>query len=408
MQKNYIKYDFDEIIDRHNTNSMKWDLSQGLVERGVINQINEDTIIAFNADMDFRCATPIVEAMKKVAEHGIYGYTAVEASEKYYDAVISWFERRYGWKIKKDWIYYANGTLSGIKLLLQAAVEKGCGVIAMTPVYDPFFEAIELAGCEVKYCPLQHDDRGYYTIDYPLLEKMAQQEENKALLFCNPHNPVGRVWSVDELLHVYEICKKNELLILSDEVHGDLTRRNITYNPFAKVVNNAPDVIAFTAVNKTFNLAGLHISNMIISDEEIRKKYLNLVGMFNIEPTPFAIEALIAAYTKSDDWLEQLRIYLDDTIDWTIDFIQKKLPEVICYKPEGTYILWMDFHKTGYSADEIHDLIYNQANVLIADGSKYDPIEGKNYQRICLPISRKLIKEAFYRIESVFHSSDNI
>lgn len=402
LQENCIKYDFDEIIDRHGTNCMKWDLSRGMVERGVINQINDDTIIAFNADMDFRCATPIIEAVKRVADHGIYGYTAVEASEKYYDAVISWFRRRYDWNIKKEWIYYANGTLSGIKLLLQATQEKGSGVIVMTPVYDPFFEAIELAGCTVKYCPLIHDDKGYYTIDFQLLEEMAKKKDNNALLFCNPHNPVGRVWNEEELRRVYEICAKNQILILSDEVHGDLTRKGITYHPFAKVVNNAPEVIGLTAVNKSFNLAGLHISNMIISDETIRKKYLNLVGMFNIEPTPFAIEALIAAYTESDDWLSQVRDYLDESIEWAVSFLHENLPKVVCYQPEGTYILWMDFSKTGYTPEEVHEKIYNQANILIADGSKYDPVDGKNYQRICLPISREKVKEAFFRIKKVF------
>lgn len=400
-----MKYNFDEIIDRRGTNCMKWDLSKGMVERGVIKEINDETIIAFNADMDFRCAKPIVDAMKKVAEHGIYGYTAVEASKDYYEAVISWFNRRYDWSIKKDWIVYVNGTLTGIKLLLQATMEAGDGVILMTPVYDPFFEAIDLAGCEPKCCPLRHDENGYYYIDYELLDKIAGEKKNKALLFCNPQNPVGRVWSEDELKCVYEICKKHGVLILSDEVHGDLTRCGVKYNPFAKIVNNAPEVITLTAVSKTFNLAGLHICNMIISNAEIKEKYMEMVGMFNIEPTPFGIEALIAAYTKCDDWLEQVRKYLDANIEWAVEFLSKKMPEVICYKPEGTYILWMDFSKTGYSPEQVHEMIYNQANVLIADGDKYDPYEGKNYQRICLPINKKLMKEAFERIEKVFHNA---
>lgn len=396
-----MKYDFDTVINRRGTNSVKWDLGEVFVKSGFAERFDGDTISAFTADMDFRCAQPIIDSIKKTADHGIFGYTTLASCHEYYAAIIDWFKSRYGWTIEREWIIYMNGTVNALRKAVEAFTKKGDGVILMRPVYFPFTGIIESTGRQVVNCQLFHDEEGYYTIDFDKFEECAANSGAKTFILCNPHNPVGRVWTVEELKRIIEICDKHGILILADEIHGDLTRKGVVFHPIASLAADNTKMITFTAANKTFNLAGLEITNVVIPDEKLRALYRKTIG--NVGPSPFAIAALIAAYTQCDDWLEQLKEYLDENINWTISYLKDNMPEVVVSRPEGTYIMWMDFRKTGCSPEQIKTKIYHDANVLLESGKMFDPDEGAGFERICVPMSRKVLQEAFERIEKVFH-----
>lgn len=395
-----VKYDFDTVVNRNGSNSLKWDTKKYAEKSGFADRFDDDTIPVYSADMDFCCAKPIIEAAKKVADFGIFGYSAVEASDAYYDAVINWNQRKYHRIIQKDWIFYTRGTIEAIGNILSACTSEGDGVIIMQPVYHPFSEVIERKKRVVVNCQLQHDEKGYYTVDYAKLEELSSKPENKALLICNPHNPVGRVWKPEELRKIHEITKKYGMYLISDEVHGDILRKGITFCPVANAVEDQSNIITVTSVSKTFNLAGMHISNVIISDENIQKKYRDVIGFYRCEPSPFEIEMLIAAYNESEEWLDQVNDYIDGNIEWALAFLKENMPKVICRKPEGSYLLWLDFGKCGYSPKEIRKRIRYDANVFTSLGEGFGTEPGECYHRICLPMSRKVVEEVFCRIKN--------
>lgn len=395
-----MKYDFDTVINRRGTNSAKWDLGDLFVKSGFAERFDEDTISAFTADMDFRCAQPIIDAIKEVADHGIFGYTSLASSKDYYKAIIQWFGTRYGWKLEKDWIVYMNGTVNAMRAAVRAYSKKGEGIIIMRPVYFPFTSVVESLDRKLINCQLLCDDAENYSIDFDAFEKLASDMNTKVFILCNPHNPAGRVWRVDELRRIAEICKRHDVLILADEIHGDLTRAGVIFHPIATVVENTTRLVTFTTANKSFNLAGLEITNVIISDEDLRNQFKKEIGHVSI--SPFGIAALVAAYTEGGEWLDQVNAYIDENIDWVINFLTERMPKVKCARPEGTYILWMNFRGYEYSAEEIRKRIHKDANVFLESGTLFDPDNGEGYERICLPMSRSVVKEAFYRIEKAF------
>jgi cystathionine beta-lyase len=236
-------------------------------------------------------------------------------------------------------------------------------------------------------------------MDFKNLEEVARDPKNKILILCSPHNPVGRIWKKEELIEISRICRENNVLIATDEIHGDLIRKGETFYPLATLVDNS-NIITATAVNKTFNLAGLHCTNVIIKNPKLREKFSKTVGM--VMPTPFTIAAVIAAYNESEEWLEALKEYLDATIDWVLDFLKQNMPKVKCLRPEGSYILWMDFRAYNLTPEEIHDKIYKKANVLLEGGLMFDPEYGGGFERVCSPSPRSVIKEAFERIAEQF------
>lgn len=245
------------------------------------------------------------------------------------------------------------------------------------------------------------DEQGdlYYTMDFDGLEQLAARPEATMLILCNPHNPVGRVWSEDELRHVADICTRNGVMIVADEIHGDLLRPDATMRHLAQVAPYAR-VMTCTAVNKTFNLAGLAATNLVFSDGRDRVRFERVMGF--AEPSPFAISAVIAAYEQGEEWLEQCRAYLDENIDAVIEFFAERLPDVRVRRPEGTYVLWIDFEDRcralGIDADELHRRIYEEAKVILQDGVKFDPVAGAFFQRMCVPSPRSVLLEACERI----------
>lgn len=393
-----MKYNFDEVINRKGTYSMKWDGGEWIKSFGITERFDEETIPVFTADMDFQSPQPVIDALHKVVDHNMFGYSAHIFVPEYYEAIIKWFKEKRNWEIKKEEITYVNGTVEALKLAIEAFTDKGDGVIIQRPVYGPFTSTIIKTHRTIVNNQLINND-GYYTMDFDDLEEKAKDPNTKMLLLCNPHNPVGRIWSVEELQKLSEICRKNDILIVADEIHGDLLRVEKTFTPMASVADNS-NIITCTAVNKTFNLAGLQCTNVIIANSNLREIFNDYIGF--ILPSPFAIGALIAAYNEGDDWLNQILEYIDGNIDWILGFLKERMPKVKCFRPEATYIMWMDFGAYGLTPEEIHKKIYVDANVVLEGGSMFDPNLGQGFERICVPASRTVIEEVFNRIAKQF------
>lgn len=395
-----MTYDFDAAVDRRGTYSAKWDGVSMFPELGVSPRGDGDTLPLFTADMDFRCPPSVREEILKVAENNLYGYTTLHPAMggRYYDAVSGWFRRRHGWEIQPQELLYVDGTISAIRHALLAFSAPGDGVLITRPIYTPFTRIILETGRQVVNSPLVNTD-GYYTVDFADFERKAALPTTTCCILCSPHNPTGRVWTDEELRRMYDICTRNGVLVISDEIHGDLIRRDSVYHPLATLVDPG-NLVACTAANKTFNLAGLKCTNVVIHNPELRARYAKQIGMIFL--SPFTIAATIGAYNGGEAWLEELKAYLDGSFDWTLNFIREKLPKVRCLRPEGTYLLWMDFRDYGLSAQELRQKIYVDANVVLESGAMFDPEGGDGFERICLSTRRSLIQEAFRRIAREF------
>ena len=382
-----MRYDFDTVIDRRNTYAIKW------------MQKNPDAIPLMVADMDLQSPQPVIDAMHRVADHMMYGYSMHLTDEKYFTSMCGWFQRRHGWKIEPNQIIPSHGTFGVLTHVAHMYAKPGNGIIVMDPVYGHFSQDIVKWGNEVIRCHLINND-GYYTINYDLLEQQAADPNNTLLIFCNPHNPVGRVWTREEIAKVAEICEKHGVFVISDEVHCDHIRKGQKYTPFLSACGNKANAICLVGINKTFNMAGLACSNAIVQDEglyaAIKKEYHTPM------PTPFAIAGHIAAFSEGDEWMDQVCEYIEGNIDAAIEFFHKEMPRVTICKPEGTYCLWLDFSAYSLSGKEIHKRIYEDALVILQDGTVHDPIEGQCFQRMCVPCARSVLMEACHRIAKVF------
>ncbi|MGO1057737.1 MalY/PatB family protein [Planococcus sp. FY231025] len=392
-----MKYNFDEAVNRKGTYSLKWDGGELIKEFGITDRFDEETIPLFTADMDLPVPQPLIEALHKTVDHRIFGYSVFP--DEYFDSIIHWLDKRHGWKVKKEEIVYSPGTVHALNVAVKAFTKPGDSIIIQRPVYPPFTGAIEGNDRKVVNNALVLGESNHYTINFEDFEEKAKDEHTTMFILCHPHNPSGRVFTPDELNKLAEICRRHNVLIVADEIHGDLVRIGQEFVPMAKAVEDTSNIITFTAINKTFNLAGLHCTNAVITDEELRTTFATEMGMQL--PSPFTVSALISVYNDGDEWLEQLKEYIDGTMDFTIEFLAEHMPKVKAYIPEGTYIMWLDFSGYGIPAEEIHDRIYNKANVVLEDGKMFGE-EGEMFQRICLPSPRPLIQEALERIAREF------
>jgi cysteine-S-conjugate beta-lyase len=392
-----MKYNFDEIVNRRGTYSIKWDGGELIKEFGLTERYDEETIPLFTADMDLPVPQALIDALHKTVDHKIFGYSIFP--NEYYEAIQHWFKKRHDWEIKKEEIIYSPGTVHALNIAVRGFTNPGDGIIIQRPVYPPFTSVTEGNGRKIRNNALKYDNEGYYSIDFDDFEAKAKEEKTKMFILCNPHNPTGKIFNVNELKKISDICAKNGVLIVADEIHGDLIRRDQTFTPIAKAADNTDHIITLTAINKTFNVAGLHCTNTIISNSELRKIFGKEIG-FQLA-SPFTISALIAVYNEGEDWLEQLKEYIDGTMEWAVNFLAERMTKVKVRIPEGTYIMWMDFSKYGLTPEEVHDRIYNKANVLLEDGGMFGE-EGVHFQRICIPSPRPIIKEAFERIAREF------
>lgn len=384
------KYNFDEIIDRKNTNSLKYDYA---VKRGK----PEDVLPLWVADMDFRTPPEVTEALVKKAEHGIFGYS--EPLSDYYDTLEKWFVRHYGWQPDKGKFVLSCGVVFALYNCIDALTEKGDGVLINQPVYYPFSEAVEDTGRKLVNSSLVYSE-GRYSLDFEDLEKQITENNVKLYLLCNPHNPVGRVWTYAELKKISEICLKHGVFVIADEIHGDFVYSSYRFTSYAvlgeEALNNA---IICTAPSKTFNLAGLHNANLYIQNDSVRRKYIvaqNKKGYS--QSNIMGIVACQAAYTYGDQWLSELREYLEGNLNFLKGYLAEYLPKIKLVEPEGTYLVWLDCRELGFTDKELNELIVYKAKLWLDAGNIFGDV-GKYFERINIACPRSVLKEALDRLE---------
>lgn len=392
-----MNYNFDKIIPRKGTYCVKYDGLKNLNPNA-----DDATIPLMVADMDFPTAEPILDALRATVDFKMFGYTTASSSAEYAAAVCNWWKKRFDTTLNPDDILFSPGTVSAVDAAIKIFSHPGDGIIVQRPVYDHFSEDIQKLHRVPVSNHLISDANGNYRIDYEDLEEKCANPNNTVMILCSPANPVGRVWTAEEPQKVAKITKKHSVILVSDEVHCDILRKGVKHLPILKVVEDTSNIIMTTAINKTFNLAGLECSNVIIPDARLRERFSSRFGMQMANP--FSISALIAAYNdpESENWLEQVNAYIDKNLDFVIDFFASKMPWVKTYIPQGTYCMWVDFSACGLSGEEIHDRIYNKANVYLQDGLVHDPEEGEFFQRICVPCARSVLEEALERIYEQF------
>lgn len=384
-----MKYDFDTIIPRRGTNSYKWDSVP-----------EADILPMWVADMDFRTAPAVTKALEKRASHGIFGYTRVPAS--YYEAVTNWFERRHGWKINPDWIIYTTGVVPALSAVIKALASPGDKVLVQTPVYNCFFSSIRNNGCVAEYNPLRYAD-GKYTIDWEDLERKAADPAVKLMLLCNPHNPAGRVWSRVELERIAEICRRNGVVVVADEIHGELTYPGHPYTPFASLSEEAlRHSVTCISPSKAFNLAGIQIANIVAADEEVRKKIDKAINVNEVcDVNSFAVDALVAAYNEGEEWLDELRRYLYGNYRTVREFLGEYLPQLRVLPLEGTYLVWIDCSALGLSSGEIVRRLLEEGRVMVNGGEMYGETEGC-FIRLNIACPRELLLRGMEGIRRTF------
>ena len=386
-----MKGNFDEIGPRRGTNSYKWDTAK-----------EENVLPMWVADMDFRAAPVIVEALRRRVEHGIFGYARVPNT--YYEAVINWFDRRHTWQIEKEWIIYTTGVVPALSAIIKALTSPQDKVLVQTPVYNCFFSSIRNNGCEVVTNPLIYRD-GTYQIDFDDLEKKAVDPSVKLLLLCNPHNPVGRVWTKQELNRIGEICLRNDVWVIADEIHCELVYPGYTYIPFASI---SPEFLmrSVTCVSpsKAFNLAGLQIANIVCADADLRIKIDKAININEVcDVNPFGIEALIAAYNEGKEWLEELKHYLWENYNYLKAYFSENLPQFPVTMLEGTYLVWVDCSVLKRSSIEIvHTLLYKE-KLQVNNGSLYGK-DGEGFIRINIACPRQVLIDGLNRLKRVLIS----
>ena len=392
-----MHYEFDEIIDRKNdpySFSFKWQKPDYVCKQVGISELRDDVICLETADMDFKVAPEIIDDLMKLTRHGIFGYSSMP--DAYREAVCSWYKRRQDWEFAKDDIYYFPGTHEAIAQLVKMYTREGEGVIVLVPCYG-YHGDVEDNGRRYVEVRMINDGREYFTIDYDALEKACSDPDNTMIVMCHPHNPTGRVFTREELQKVAYICRRHDVLMVSDEVHSDILRKGQGFEPMMKACG-PEGLIACTAVNKTFNLAGLAMTNVIIRDEKLKLKN---GGMYSM-PTPFGIQAVISAYTKGEGWVNALNEYIDRNIDDCLEYIRIHLPKAKVIRPEGGYSINIDFSGYGLSDRETVKKIYGDAGVILNSGLFFDDWRGLQVHRACLSSPRSMCLEAFTRIAEAF------
>lgn len=377
------EFDFDEIIPRRGTNSYKWDSADG-----------DDVLPMWVADMDFRTAPVVVEALRRRVEHGVFGYTRVP--EEYYDAVVRWFGRKHGWTISRDMIIYTSGVVPAISAVIKALTAPGDRVIVQTPVYNCFFSSVRNNGCEILDNPLIYEDGGYQ-MDFDDLERKAADPRARLLLLCNPHNPAGRVWTAGELRRLGEICRRHDVMVISDEIHCELTFPGHDYTPFASL---GPEFTAGSVTccspTKAFNIAGLQIANIISADADIRSRIDRAININEVcDVNPFGVEALIAAYNHGAEWLEALKGYLYDNYQTLRTYFDRYMPQLPVTRMEGTYLVWVDCLPLGLPSEEMERELLTEERLWLNCGTMYGT---DGFMRINIACPRSVMLDGLERL----------
>lgn len=378
-----MKYDFDKTIDRRATNSYKWDSAP------------EGVLPMWVADMDFRTAPAIIDALQKRVAHGIFGYTRVP--DAYYDAVTSWFSRRHGWDIDREWIIYTSGVVPAVSAVIKALTVPGDKVIVQTPVYNCFFSSIRNNGCEIVSNPLRRT-ADTYEMDFDALERCAADPRAKVMLLCNPHNPAGRVWTPDELTRLGNICLRNGVTVVADEIHCELVYQGFKYTPFASLSDAfLHRSVTCVSPSKAFNIAGLQIANIVAFDNDLRSRIDKAININEVcDVNPFGVAATIAAYNEGEEWLSQLVGYLHDNYEAMAEFCRRELPEFPITRLEGTYLVWMDCSSLGMPSDALEHALLDDARLWLNAGTMYGA-EGEGYMRWNIACPRSVMLDGLNR-----------
>jgi len=385
-----MTYDFDAVIDRQGTNSIKWDYTEQFLGAA-------DVLPLWVADMDFRAPACIRDAVSRTAEHGIFGYPGIPDS--YYAALIDWMRARHGWQIDRDWVVYTPGVVPAVNLLIQAFSSPGDEVILQTPAYHPFFHAVKSNRRRVLANPFRVFG-GRYVMD---LDDLAGRigPRTRMILLCSPQNPGGRVWERAELLALGELCRERGVLVVADEIHADLVYPPARHVPYASLSRDfAENSVTCTGVSKTFNLPGLQVSNIVIPNPRLRKRFQSKLRSCGLGmPNSVGIAATEAAYRGGAPWLDALLPYLADNIEFLCEYVEEKIPEIKVMPPEGTYLAWLDCRGLPLKPELVHTFFLRDGRVALEDGSVFGGPE-PGFERINLACSRSVLAEALRRIEA--------
>ena len=385
-----MKYNFDEIIDRKHTDSLKYDFA---VERGK----PADVLPLWVADMDFRTAPGIIERAVADAQLGIYGYT--DSKEDYFRAVAAWYRDYFEWNVKPEWLVKTPGIVFAIGMAIQALTKEGDSVMIQQPVYYPFRIVVRDNGRKLVNNELVLKD-GRYEIDFEDFEEKIVREDVKLFVLCSPHNPVGRVWTAQELKRMGDICLAHGVKVVSDEIHSDFVYEGRKHHVFSTVDPAFEDIsIICTAPSKTFNLAGLQISNIFIPNEQIRRAFLRQMSAVGYsQVNMIGLHACRAAYETGRGWLEELKQYLRENLDFVRNYLKERLPRIKLIEPEGTYLIWLDFRELGLTEEQLERLIVHKAKLWLDSGTIFGKA-GEGFERINIACPRTVLKEALERLE---------
>ncbi|SHE42428.1 cystathione beta-lyase [Seinonella peptonophila] len=384
-----MKFDFDQVINRQNTNSIKWDYNQAIFGR-------EDVLPLWVGDMDFASPPEVVKAIQERAAHPVYGYPGTPA--KFYDAAIDWVFRRYQFQLDRKRITFVPGVMTGIHLAVDAFTEPDDEIIIQPPVYHPFFHVGPNRGRKIVENPLVQLADGSYRVDLDDLQRKITKK-TRMIILCNPHNPVGRVWSQQELLSIAQIATEHKLIVVSDEVHSDLVYANHTITPYYTLPEEwSKRSLTFFATSKSFNLPGLFTSLAVIPDPKLYQRYVDVVqksssNHINI----FGIEATIAAYQKGEEWLTEVIRYIEDNARYLSDFLSKHIPEVKFHLPEATYFAWLDFREFHLTNQQLKDFMIQKAKLGLNDGFIFGR-QGSGYQRLNIACPRSTLEKALNQL----------
>lgn len=381
-----MKFDFDRVFERRGTDSVKWDLSK-----------DSEVLAMWVADMDFKTAPAIIEVLERRAKSGIFGYAL--PPEKFYEALIGWFKNRHGADIAREWLLYTTGVVPALSAIIRALTSPGDKVLIQEPVYNCFFSSIRNNGCETVSSDLKILS-GRYEMDFEDLERKLGDPKVKLFILCSPHNPSGRIWTKDELQRAGELCLKHKVTLVSDEIHCDLLLGGRRHIPFLSLGGDiAKNSVTCASPSKSFNLAGLHVANIIAQDAELRGKIDRALNINEVcEISPFAIDAQIAAYTRGAEWLDELLAYLEQNFKFLRNFLKDNLPELSAMELESTYLPWIDCRKLGLKSEELSKLLLERGKLWINPGTLYGK-NGEGFVRINIACPRATLTEGLERMK---------
>ena len=387
-----MKFNFNEKVDRSKNHAAKWE------EMGAKFGSN-DLLPMWIADMDIKTAPEIVEAIKEKADQAIFGYVYRPAS--YYETAAAWCEKRFGYKIDPKTLIHSPGVVPSMNMLVKMLTKEDEKVLIQIPVYPPFAASVKTGKRTLVTNELIKDENGYYTIDFEDLEKKLSDEKVTLMILCNPHNPVGRVWKKEELQKIGDLCVKYNVRILADEIWRDLVLPGYTHTPIASLSREIENItITCFSPTKTFNIAGLQASFAVFPREEEWKAFDNELGEMDIKRNnPFSLVGFEAAYNHGEEWLSELLVHLEGNAQYVADFVKERLPEIKTVKPEGTYLMWLDFNGLNITPEEITDMLIKDAKVAMNDGASFGA-NGKGFARMNIACPRYMVEEGMNRIEN--------